>query len=174
MIGSLDLLEKLITEKRTQKTKRSLKLLADFSAGYARNWYFCIPTFFYDALDIQFTERADNKKKIKIFTQGSYFNFSPGDMIYNHPYAYCDNFVCSLSIPQLILQIESSTPVSLQIKDEKNNIDKNRDPGSVNFKFVQYPTNWQGNLNQSLSQDDFIYFLITGKIRLNDSGRGTL
>lgn len=153
-----------------QKENRTIELLADFSTDYARGlvgheWYFCVPKFFYEALDIKYTTRKKNTVEEKIWTQGSWFNFSEGDKLYNHAYAYCTNFIGRLSLnhPKICLSIESAHPSVPRIK--KKHEQKDRYPGQVNFKIMVktlMTKYWETQRNESLSQDEFIELLIKG------------
>ena len=158
MQKSIYILEKLIKKSTTKRLKRSTELLADFSNGYAEGWHFCVPIFFYDALDIQFTFQ----NKMKLWTQGSSFNFCTGDTIWNHAYPYCENFVSDFTKPKIGVQVQSSTPCLPQTNNRLRN------SGTVNFtiftkrnghdlKFI-----WKILGHYSLSQDGFIEFLIKG------------
>ena len=62
MQKSIDMLDKLIKQQPTKKFQRYTELLADFSNGYAEGWYFCVPIFFYEALDIKYTTRKKNMR----------------------------------------------------------------------------------------------------------------
>lgn len=158
MIKSIDILEKLIKIETKKVLKRSTELLADFSNGYAEGWYFCVPTFFYDALDIKFT----HQKKMKLWTQGSAFNFSTGDMIWNHAHHYCENCVSDFIKPKIGVQVQSSAPCLTQTKH------RSRNSGNVNFTIFTERNDpnsksmWRIVDQYSLSQDDFIEFLIKG------------
>lgn len=158
MKKSIDILEKLIKQETAKGFKRSTDLLADFSNGYAEGWYFCVPTFFYEALDIKFTYQ----KKTKLWTQGSTFNFSTGDMIWNHAYPYCENFVSDFNKPRLGIQVQLSAPCLPQTKNRLRN------SGKVNFTIFAARNDsnsksiWKVTGNYSLSQDGFIEFLIKG------------
>jgi hypothetical protein len=162
---SLERLEKI--KLIAQKESRTTELLADFSTGYARGlngqvWCFCVPKFFYEALDIKYTER---KVEGKIWTQGSWFNFWEGDKIYNHAYDYCNNFIGGLSSihPKICLSIESAHPSLPRIKNKHK--EKDRYPGQINFKImVKNPTTkyWETQRYESLSQDEFVKLLIKG------------
>ncbi len=158
MIKSIYILENLIKKEPTKIVKRSIELLADFSNGYAEGWHFCVPIFFYDALDIKFTSR----KKMKLWTQGSTFNFSTGDMIWNHAYPYCENFVSDVNENKIGIQVQSSAPCLPQTKNRLRN------SGKVNFTiFIEKNDSdsnfiWKIGGNYSLSQDSFIEFLIKG------------
>jgi hypothetical protein len=168
MDKSLERLEKI--KLIAQKENRTTELLADFSTGYARNldgqpWYFCVPKFFYEALDIKYTERKIRMETKKIWTQGSWFNFSEGDKLYNNAHSYCDNFIGTLSLihPKICLSIESAHPSFPQIKNKTKL--KERYPGQINFKImVKNPTTqyWETHRYESLSQDEFIKLLISG------------
>ena len=192
MEKSLELLENL--RSYAQRENRATELIADFSEGYAKDWggqawYFCVPKFFYDALDIKYTTRIENKKEVKKWTQGSWFNFSEGDKLYNHAYAYCNNFIGGLSSihSKICVSIESAKPSIPRIKKYKlvkgrnlrrrflappflkknviSDVRKDRYPGQVNFKImVKNPmTNyWETKGDRELSQDEFIKLLIKG------------
>ncbi|MGA7579567.1 MAG: hypothetical protein ACLQUW_09345 [Desulfobaccales bacterium] len=158
MQKSIYILDKLIKQKRAKRIKRSIELLADFSNGYAEGWYFCVPIFFYDALDIKFTFQ----NKMKLWTQGSTFNFSTGDMIWNHAYPYCENFVSDVKKNRIGVQVQSSAPCLPQTKNRLRN------SGKVNFTIFTKRNEdysifiWKRAGNYSLSQDEFIEFLIKG------------
>jgi hypothetical protein len=154
-----------------QKENRTVDLIADFdSTGYAidfngKAWFFCVPKFFYESLDIKFTIRKINNVEERIWTQGSWFNFSEGDKLYNYAYAYCSNFIREASsiYSKICLSIESAQPSLPLIK--KKHVQKDRYPGKINFKImIQNPaTNiWETHGNESLSQDEFITLLIKG------------
>ena len=168
METSLDRLEKI--RLIAQKENRTIDLVADFSTGYATDfdkqvWYFCVPNFFYDALDIKYTTRIENKEEVKMWTQGSWFNFAEGDKLYNHAYAYCNNFIAGLSKihPKICLSIESAHPSLPRIKTKDKQ--KDRYPGQVNFTIMiknETTKYWESHRNESLSQDKFIQLLIKG------------
>jgi len=158
MIKSIYILEKLINKEPIKLLKRSKELLADFSNGYAGGWYFCVPIFFYDALDIKFT----SQNKMKLWTQGSTFNFSTGDMIWNHAYPYCKNFLSDDKKNRIGVQVQSSAPCLPKTKHRLRN------SGKVNFTIFKERNDsdsifiWKIAGNYSLSQDEFIEFLIKG------------
>jgi hypothetical protein len=169
METSLERLEKI--KLIAQKENRDVDLIADFdSTGYAidfdgQAWYFCVPKFFYEALDIKYTTRKINTVEVKMWTQGSWFNFSEGDNLYNHAYAYCNNFIGGLSSnhPKICLSIESAQPSLPRIKTK--NKQKDRYPGQINFRIMvkNSATNvWETHGNESSSQDEFITLLIKG------------
>ncbi len=158
MQKSIDILDNLLKIEPTKRFKRSTELLADFSNGYAEGWYFCVPIFFYDALDIKFTFQ----KKLKLWTQGSAFNFSTGDMIWNHAYPYCEKFVSEIIKPKIGVQVQSSAPCLPKTKHRLRN------SGKVNFTIFTERNDpvskiiWKIAGHHSLSQDGFIEFLIKG------------
>lgn len=169
MEKSLERLDKIILI--AQKENRYVDLIANFdSTGYAIDsdgqvWYFCVPKFFYDALDIKYTTRIINKVEEQMWTQGSWFNFSEGDKLYNHAYDYCNNFIGKSSIKHLkiCLSIESARPSLPRIKTKHKQ--KDRYSGQVNFKIMvknETKKYWETHGNESLSQDEFIKLLIKG------------
>jgi hypothetical protein len=168
MESSLERLQKI--KIIAQKETRTTELLADFSTGYAigldkQVWYFCVPKFFYEALDIKYTTRKIKNVEEKMWTQGSWFNFLEGDKLYNHAYDYCKNFIgrSSLNHPKICLSIESARPSIPRIK--KKYKQKDRYPGQINFKImVKNPTtkSWETKGYKDLSQDEFIELLIKG------------
>jgi hypothetical protein len=168
MDNSLSRLEQL--KLYAQKANRFVDLLADFPEGYARDldgqvWYFCVPKFFYEALDIKYTTRKIKNEEEKMWTQGSWFNFSEGDKIYNHAYAYCNNFVgkSSSTHPKICLSIELARPSVPRIKTKHKQ--KDRYPGQINFEIMvknQTTKYWETKGSKELSQDEFIELLIKG------------
>jgi hypothetical protein len=163
MQASINILGKLLTYDKAKKFKRHIELLAYFSDGYASGWYFCVPKFFYEALDIKLTERKEKNKTLKKWTQGSTFKFSAGDIIWNHAYPYCENFVSEVIKPKIGVQVQSSEPC---LPKSKN---RSRYSGKVNFSIITEVDDsdskiiWKTSGYYSLSQDDFVEFLITGR-----------
>jgi hypothetical protein len=94
------------------KVDRTRKLIADFENGYAKGWFFAVKECFKDELDIKYTQRVEavkvdgaiqyeevldkngnvkTKKKTKKtmeWTQGPYYSFNEGHVIYDTPKAY--------------------------------------------------------------------------------------
>jgi hypothetical protein len=150
-----------------------------------------VPKFFYEALDIKYTIRKINNVEERIWTEGSWFNFSEGDKLFNHAYTYCNIFIGGLSSthPKICLSIESAHPSLPRIKIKYKKIRKTNDlsnrfrafpffkkniisgvikkryPGEINFKImVKNPTTkyWETRRHESLTQDEFIKLLIIG------------
>ena len=78
---SIFLFEQLL---ETPRDLRLNNLIAKFINGFAFGWKFAVKECFKDALDIKMTER----EKDLLYTQGSAFNFSPGDTFYDSVIAY--------------------------------------------------------------------------------------
>lgn len=162
MNKSIDILDELIKQQPNKKFQRHTKLLADFTNGYAEGWFFCVPIFFFEALDIKFTYRIKDKRKKKLWTQGSTFKFSTGDMIWNYAYPYCKNFVSGIIKPKIGVQVQSAEPCLPKTKH------RSRYSGKVNFILFtesndQYTSFiWKVAGHYSGSQDDFVEFLIKG------------
>ena len=68
--------------------ERSTNLLSDFTEGFAKGWRIAVSTRFLEALDIKKTDKVEGSKKTLIWTQGSTFSFSQGDIIYDTLKAY--------------------------------------------------------------------------------------
>jgi hypothetical protein len=160
METSIIALDNVITKIHSKKT-RSLALIASFCNGFADGWYFCIPSFFREALDIKQTIRIIEGKKSLEWTQGASFNFSLGDTLYNHSYCYCKDFEeCPpIGHPHICLSVETAFP-SVPLPKGKG-----RNCGIVNFKILvkgSRNVSWQYAGFESLSQDNFIKYLIEG------------
>lgn len=117
---------------------RSLDLIANFENGYARGWVFAVGECFRDQLDIKYTERVntspDGKKRIiSQWTQGPYFCFNEGHILYDSPNGYLPwkealksfNFQCEIlrASPCVTTPSRGITPGSVIFKlsspDEK-------------------------------------------------------
>lgn len=84
---SLHILNELVTQTTS---KRLETLLASFDDGWAKGWAFAVDSQFFEALDIKFIQRTSSKTSIRVWTQGSWFNFREGYFIYDTPKAYLE------------------------------------------------------------------------------------
>lgn len=146
--------------------RRSLDLLAEFAPHpddhinelYAKDWYIPVPEFFKPALDIQETERKIEGRKRLIWTQGSWFSFKLGDTLYDSPSAY-QAWPPGLDKVNLCINIQDAAPAVPATKK------KPRDHGFVEFTLMT-PDEERTHLveveNKTLTQDEFIRFLILG------------
>ena len=78
----------VILEPKTGRQKRSLELIAEFVDGYAKDWHFAVGEYFRDALDIKYTQRIQNTKKVMLWTQGPFYCFAEGHILYDTPKGY--------------------------------------------------------------------------------------
>ncbi|WP_051261719.1 hypothetical protein [Desulfovibrio inopinatus] len=82
----LDVLDTLLTQ--TSHSRLYDAFLAHFVDSYAKDWTFCIPETFKDALDIRYAARMIDKRRIMAWSQGSCFAFREGCIVYDTPRAY--------------------------------------------------------------------------------------
>lgn len=77
-----------MSEVSKRKQLRSLELGADFVDGFAEGWHFAVGEFFRDELDIKLTERVEKGVQVLRWTQGPYYAFKEGHILYDTPKAY--------------------------------------------------------------------------------------
>ena len=154
---AISVLDHVIREKPTREN-RLTDLLKAPSAETAEGWYMCVPPCFNDALDIKQTDRVVNKKKTLVWTQGSSFNFDIGDTIYNTPDAYK---VWSEALKTIGICVQIKAGSSAGPPEGGTG----RFAGSVTFTILT-PNKGRTTLveraEHSMSQDDFVRFLISG------------
>lgn len=154
---AISVLDRVIREKPTREN-RLTDLLKDPSAETAEGWYMCVPSCFNDALDIKQTDRVVNKKKCLVWTQGSSFNFNTGDTIYDTPDAYN---VWSEALKTIGVCVQIKTGSSAGPTEGG----ASRFAGSVTFAILtpnKDRTRIVERAEHSMSQDDFVRFLIEG------------
>mgnify|MGYP001386779578 CR=1 FL=1 len=154
---SISLLERLVREKPTRENRLTQTLKAP-TTDHEDDWSMSLPPAFNDALDIKQTERVEGGNKVTRWTQGSLFSFKPGDTIYDTPKAY-GIWSEALKHLNLCVQVKDATSVSA---GEAN---QGRTAGSVTFTILT-PDNDRSQLvargDHTLTQDDFVRFLIAG------------
>jgi hypothetical protein len=117
-----------------------------------------VPSCFNDALDIKQTDRVVNKKKTLVWTQGSSFHFNTGDTIYDTPDAYK---VWSEALKTIGVCVQIKTGSSAGPTEGGSG----RFAGSVTFAILTPNKNRTKIVERgehSMSQDDFVRFLISG------------
>jgi hypothetical protein len=137
---------------------RSLELLKNPESDYEKSWAMCVPVAFNDALDIKRSERTVDGRKTICWTQGSSFSFREGDTIYDSPRAYHD-WDEALKHINLFVQVQEATSV---VRSKDPHV---RSPGSLTFLIFMPNRDRTGVIaraRHTLSQDDFVRFLITG------------
>jgi len=119
-------------------------------------------------LDIKFTERKKNKISYFEWTQGPYFCFSEGQVFFDSKEGYTC-WLNSLNKINLACQIVAAKP-NMHFKTINDETNKNEHwviDGSVQFVLLK-PNEERTKLIPyvcyNLSQNDFVYFLKTGKL----------
>jgi hypothetical protein len=152
----------------TKRAKRSSELIADFVEGFADGWYMAIKENFKMELNIEFTERKKDKISYYEWTQGPYYCFTEGQLIYDSKDAY----VCwqdALKKVNLACQIVAAKPnIPMKLDNEVTGKSIYRvlegyvqfvlfKPDEERSKLVPY-------VCYNRSQCDFVNFLKTGKL----------
>lgn len=80
-----DMIMNLLKKKRGQRVTGLIVNLTFDGDGNGKldtdHWIYPLSYGFRDALDIKFTERVENKKKLMVWTQGGFLSFKEGDYI---------------------------------------------------------------------------------------------
>lgn len=143
-------------------TKRSASLNASFIEGFADGWHMALKESFKMELDIKLTGTN------RIWTQGPYYCFSEGQLIYDAREAY----TCwqdALKKVTLACQIVAAKPnIPIRIDNEVTGKPEFRVlEGYVQFILFK-PDEGRTKLipivGYNLSQDDFVNFLKTGQL----------
>ena len=154
-----------------ERNRRSKKLIADFSSGYAANWFFCVREANYLALDIVLSPRRKNKQTIMVLTQGKFYNFHDGSIFYDNKIAYEVPWGEALKKLKYSVQIVDVIPTTNKITFVYDNTIIRQNSiayGDVTFKLYQ-PT--ADNTKEecvgtyTCKQDEFLNFLKTGKLK---------
>ena len=101
---------------KSPNLKRTDKLIADFSKGYADGWKFIVRPCNYSALDIKMMPRTKNGKTINVLTQGIYYEFKSGSIFYDNIAAYEENWGIASEKVKYSIQITESIPNVLDYK----------------------------------------------------------
>lgn len=159
-----------MNNKQTElaSTKRSPDLNANFIEGFADGWHMALKDSFKMELDIKLTERKKNKISYFEWTQGPYYCFSEGQLIYDTREAY----TCwqdALKYVNLACQVVAAKP-NIPIKIDNEVTGKSGvkvlegyvkfllfKPDEERTKLVPY-------VGYHLSQNDFVNFLKTGEL----------
>ena len=151
---------KFILEMNAGRQKRSLKLIAEFENGYAKNWNFAVGECFKDQLDIKYTQRVENSKKVMRWTQGPFFCFAEGHVLYDTPKGYL-KWSEALKHIGVVCSVIRGTPNSL---NNQGTFVK----GQVFFKLSK-PNDSLTGLdeveNYHATQKEFVDFLKTGTFK---------
>jgi len=151
-----------------ESTKRTSVLQADFVDGFASGWRMAVKESFKMELDIKLTERKKNKISYYEWTQGPYYCFSEGQLIYDHKEAYTcwqdalkkTNLACQVVIakPNMPLKVDNEVTSKPEYRVlqgfVKFTLFKPDEGRTKLIPFVCY----------NLTQKDFVTFLKTGKL----------
>lgn len=149
-------------------TKRTTDLNAIFVNGFAEGWHMVLKDSFKMELDIKLSERKKNKTSYYEWTQGPYYCFSEGQLLYDSVDAYSSwqEAVKNVNLACQIVEAKPNVPIKIDHdvtgKSEFSVID-----GYVKFILFR-PDEGRTKLvpfvGYTLSQNDFVRFLKTGKI----------
>ena len=162
--------------------QRSTQLLASFSGGFADGWAMAVKECFRNQLDIKYTVRIENrstisgpaiKKQIKVWTQGPRIAFDAGHVFYDTPLAYgkWDHALPQIKRACVVLEATANEIRKKKTGNTKENINELIDGYVVIELFVpnRNKTKLISQNKFKLSQNEFLEFLITGK--LNRAGK---
>ncbi len=147
-------------------TRRSTDLNACFVDGFADGWHMALKDSFRMELDIKLTERKKNRESYYEWTQGPYYCFSEGQLIYDSRKAYA-SWQDALKSVSLACQIVTAKP-NMPLKYD------NELTGKTEFRvlegYVQFllfkpdeeRTKLVPYIGYTLSQNEFVNFLKAG------------
>lgn len=152
-------------EKTT--TRRGSKLIAEFVDGFAKGWFMPVKECFKHELDIKYTQRVKNKITSYELTQGNYYCFSAGQVIYDNVLAY-DYWAKAINSIKYVCQIIESKP-DLPLNMENTEFIKNLSKINGYVKFTVYKKNneteqLEAFVCYNVSQTDFVEFLKNGVV----------
>jgi hypothetical protein len=159
-------MENKITEITT--TKRSANLIAIFIDGFANSWYLAIKESFKMELDIKLTERKKNKLSYYEWTQGPYFCFSEGQLIYDTREAYTcwEDALKNVTLACQVVAAKPNIPIKID-NDATGKPEYRVLDGYVQFLLFR-PDDKRTKLipyvGYNLSQNKFVNFLRTGEL----------
>lgn len=150
----------------TVSTKRSTALIANFINGFASGWYMALRESFKMELDIKLTERKKQKISYLEWTQGPYYCFSEGQLIYDIPDAYScwEDALKKVNIACQVIDSKANTPLKVD-KEATGKFEFKVLAGYVKFllfKPDENRTKLIPYIGYRLSQNDFVNFLKTG------------
>lgn len=149
-------------------TKRSAELNASFTDGFADGWYMALKDSFKMELDIKLTDRKKNKISYYEWTQGPYYCFSEGQLIYDAREAYTI-WQDALKKVNLACQVVAAKPnIPIKIDNDVTGKPEYRVlEGYVQFVLFipdEKRTKLVPYVGYHLSQNNFVSFLKTGKL----------
>jgi len=149
-------------------TKRSTDLIASFIDGFADGWFMAVKDCFQMELDIVLTERKKAKSSYLEWTQGPYYCFSEGQIIFDVK----EGYMCwqdALNKVNVACQIVAAKP-NMPIKIDNEITGKSEYRVLEGFvRFVLFKpdegrTKLIPDICYHLSQNNFVQYLKTGKL----------
>jgi hypothetical protein len=155
-------------QRKPASPKRTTDLQATFVDGFAAGWYMALPESFRTELDIKLTERKKSKNSSYEWTEGPYYSFSEGQVIYDTKDAYT-GWQHALQKVDLACQIVAAKPnIPIKMTDAASGKGEFRVlAGYVKFHLFrpdEERTRLVPYIGCHLSQDEFVIFLKTGKL----------
>ena len=144
-------------DQKEKRQKRTLKFIADFENGYASGWYFAVNECFKDQLDIKYTTRIEKKKTYMCWTQGRFFSFAEGHIIYDKP---CGDIQWNEALKVLNVACFVVTATPDMINEKKKFV-----KGHVHFELLKPNldrTRLESVDSYHATQKEFVEFLKTG------------
>jgi hypothetical protein len=146
--------------------RRSNKLIAEFVDGFAVGWHMAIKDTFRNELDIKYLPRKKQKQTHYEWSQGPYFSFSEGQIIYDTPKGYerWDSALKYIKKACQVIEAKPNIPSRNELTHGSKYFAAN---GFVKFLLLkpnEDRTHLEGFICYNLSQNDFVDFLRTGKI----------
>jgi len=159
-----------MANKQTEhvSTKRSADLNSRFIDGFADGWYMALKESFKIELDIKLTERKKNKASYFEWTQGPYYCFSEGQLIYDTKEAYTcwQDALKKVTLACQIIEAKSNIPKKIN-NDITGKSEFTILEGYVRFLLLKPDedrTKLIPYIGYNISQNEFVCFLKTGKI----------
>lgn len=157
--------------------RRSTRLLATFSDGFAAGWAMAVKECFRHQLDIRYTARVESrstgygpvhKRQVKVWTQGPRIAFDGGHVFYDTPLAY-ERWERALQHINVACAVLEATPNEIRKKngpDAKTELSALVDGYVVIELFVPHrdKTKLVSQNKFKLTQNEFLEFLMTGKL----------
>lgn len=148
-----------------ESSKRSNKLIAEFSDGYASGWAIPVKECFKRELDIKYTQKTKNKQTYFEWTQGKYYCFSAGQILYSSKFAYkkWENFSEKSRFAIQIVEALPNRPPSIAENSFNNEIVN----GYVRFVLYIFSEKSMDALpfvGYQLTQNEFVDALKSGEI----------
>jgi hypothetical protein len=152
----------------TIRPKRSPDLIATFIDGFADGWYMAVKESFKLELDIKLMERKKDKVSYFEWTQGPYFCFSEGQLLYDAREAYTcwQDAIKKVNLACQVVAAKPNIPIKIDNEDTGKPEYRVSD-GYVQillFKPDEGRTKLVPYIGYNISQNNFVNFLKTGEL----------